>query len=516
MALIYGYLFPLIFLVAFWVLYRHEKIPLLRHMGELLTVAVLGGACFGLPTTLVSERERGVWRRYRLTPMPTWAVIASTVVARYLIIVSAGALQMGLALAIGMTAPEHPWSLAVAFTAVAFAFIGLGLVIATLADNVPAVQALGQCIFLPMLIIGGVAVQLASLPEWAQRLSAYFPGRYAVQSLQQSITGGGLPAIGFDVLALVLIGLAGCVAGGKLFRWDAQQKFSARSGKLWIAPVLAVWLAVGWLANERMDAQTAAARAASEGDVARSAGGMAVALPKATPTSRPVPTPVPTVTPAPTPTPVPTPTVAPTPSPVPVPTAAPTPTPSPAPVADPAVAQGAGAGAAAPSAAPTRPPPKSWREVTPADTDTLSFRVPPDRGVVAPYAGPDEEAEDYTKDEVEAVRRGIVTWKPGLVADDVQRVRNLLYVAAVPDAIQLPSERYLPPVVFNHLNDLYPKLELVKLLTWIALHPEDGSVIMDVSVLGVQGTAGDPWVVRERAYLYAVKMLARLTGRSVG
>jgi hypothetical protein len=70
MALLYGYLFPLIFLVAFWVLYRHEKIPLLRHMGELLTVAVLGGACFGLPTTLVSERERGVWRR--LWRAPSW------------------------------------------------------------------------------------------------------------------------------------------------------------------------------------------------------------------------------------------------------------------------------------------------------------------------------------------------------------------------------------------------------------------------------------------------------------
>ena len=75
MALLYGYLFPLIFLVAFWVLYRHEKIPLLRHMGELLTVSVLGGACFGLPPAMVSERERGVWRRYRLTPVPTWVVV---------------------------------------------------------------------------------------------------------------------------------------------------------------------------------------------------------------------------------------------------------------------------------------------------------------------------------------------------------------------------------------------------------------------------------------------------------
>src|ERR1043165_7751878 len=108
MALLYGYLFPLIFLVAFWVLYRHEKVPLLRHMGELLTVTVLGGACFGLPTTLVSERERGVWRRYQLTPAPTWSLIASTLAARYVIILSAALIQIAVALAVGMTMPAHP------------------------------------------------------------------------------------------------------------------------------------------------------------------------------------------------------------------------------------------------------------------------------------------------------------------------------------------------------------------------------------------------------------------------
>src|SRR5829696_143564 len=71
MALVYSYLFPTIFLVAFWVLYRNESVPLVRHMGELLTVTALGGACFGLPTSMVSERERGVWRRFRLTPVHT-------------------------------------------------------------------------------------------------------------------------------------------------------------------------------------------------------------------------------------------------------------------------------------------------------------------------------------------------------------------------------------------------------------------------------------------------------------
>ena len=232
MALVLRLPVPLIFLVAFWVLYRHEKIPLLRHMGELLTVAVLGGACFGLPTTLVSERERGVWRRYRLAPVPTWAMVTSTVLARYAIILTAGLLQLALALAIGMTLPAHPFDLWVAFTFVSFAFIGLGLVIATLADNVPAVQALGQCIFLPMLIIGGVAVQLAALPQWAQHVSAFFPGRYAVEALQAAVNGRGSTGARFSLLALGLTGVAGCLAGAKLFRWDAQQRFATLPGNL--------------------------------------------------------------------------------------------------------------------------------------------------------------------------------------------------------------------------------------------------------------------------------------------
>src|SRR5690606_8666404 len=143
-------------------------------------------------------------------PASTWSLVASTVVARYFIVLTAGLLQLGVAFAVGLPFPEHPIALAVAFTLVAFAFIALGLVIAMLADNVPAVQALGQCIFLPMLIIGGVAVPLETLPVWALRLSAYFPGRYAVEAIQSAVNGTGLGAVGFSLLALFLIGAAAC------------------------------------------------------------------------------------------------------------------------------------------------------------------------------------------------------------------------------------------------------------------------------------------------------------------
>lgn len=463
MALLYGYLFPLIFLVAFWVLYRHEKIPLLRHMGELLTVAVLGGACFGLPTTLVSDRERGVWRRYKLTPLPAWAIVTSTVVVRYVILLTAGLLQLALALAIGMTLPAHPFELWVAFTFVSFAFIGLGLVIAALADNVPAVQALGQCIFLPMLIIGGVAVQLAALPEWAQHVSAFFPGRYAVEALQACVNGNGLAGARFSLLALTLTGVAACLAGAKLFRWDAQQRFATRAGKVWLVPALAAWVAVGLLAEWR-------GRIAVPVD--KELPAPAVAVKKTEPAAQPPP-------------------VA-------------SPPPPTAPVLSPP-----------PPSTTLKPPPPEppWKKITMKQVEELDYQVPPDHGIVSPFAAADEELDEFFKQQVEGVRTKLIAWPPGADGDEVQNVRNILYVAAVPDAIQMPVERYLPRVVYDHLRDTYPKEDLIKILTWIALHPEEGTVIDDISDLGIEGAAGDPTVVRERAYLYAIKMIARLTGR---
>ncbi len=250
LALIYGYAFPLIFLVAFGVLYRHERIPLVRHLGELLTITALGGACFGLPTSLVSERERGVWRRFRATPTPAAVLIASTVTTRYILLLSAVALQLIAIGIVSRTWPPHLILLLGAFTVVAWAFIGLGLVIATLADTVPAVQALGQCLFLPMLIIGGVAVPLESLPAWTQHFSAFLPGRHAVALLQETASGTHSGETLFLVLALGLQGLVGFLVGTKYFRWDAQRRdrTSALPGAV---AILSAWIAVGLLAEVR-------------------------------------------------------------------------------------------------------------------------------------------------------------------------------------------------------------------------------------------------------------------------
>ena len=66
----------------------------LRESLYWLTITILGGACFGMPVAVVSERERGVWRRYKLTPMPTIALCLSVLLARYVLVVSSGLIQI--------------------------------------------------------------------------------------------------------------------------------------------------------------------------------------------------------------------------------------------------------------------------------------------------------------------------------------------------------------------------------------------------------------------------------------
>jgi ABC-type transport system involved in cytochrome c biogenesis permease component len=529
MALVYSYLFPTIFLLAFWVLYRYETPPLVRHMGELLTVTVLGGACFGLPTTFVSDRERGVWRRYRLTPVPTFTIVASTVAARYVLLLMAGLLQLALAMLIGMPPPRHPFDLFVAFSCVSFAFLGLGLVIATMADNVPAVQALGQCIFLPMLIIGGIAVPLESLPDWAQHVSAFFPGRYAVEALKASVMGDGLDTATFSLLALLLIGGAGCLTGGRLFRWDSQQRFAAIAGKAWVVVALLAWAVVGIAAETRhrtlvrstvaarqpappaltaQPAPTPAPSSSAPPPVATPDKSAELHPPAAASPGPPSTSATPKVEPA-------RPTMPPAPvasAPVAPKTTAPDPTPSspspPSEAAPPTPAKPAGSAA-----------PPDWQKSSIEDIDReIDFtRLPPDSGVVTPIARPDEDPDPEVAEQLETLRTRLPDWPPGKVADPVQRARNLLYIAAVPDVLQTPIERFAPVVVYDQLEQTIPKPQLIQALFWIALHPMDGddSAIEQLQSVGLNYPSTDVDETRNRAAFYAVKLLGRLTGRIV-
>jgi len=257
-ALVFGYGVPIISLFAFGSIFGKTVDAL--ELAQVLTITALGGACFGMPVSIVSDRERGVWRRYRLAPVSTVTLIASVMITRFLIMLSSALLQIALARLIFKTEwPASPLQLLAAFTLVSFAFLGMGLVIAMVARTASAVQAIGQMIFLPMIIVGGVGIDWRMLPLWAKHVSVFLPGRYAVEIMRLCILDPskltrpvpiGLSAASFEIFALGLIGASACLAGAKLFRWDSEQKTRGWA-LLWGFIALLGWLAVGIIAEYR-------------------------------------------------------------------------------------------------------------------------------------------------------------------------------------------------------------------------------------------------------------------------
>ena len=460
-ALIYGYAVPTVFLGAFWTLYRHESPPLDRHLGQLLTITALSGACFAMPAWLVSDRERGVWRQYRLTPAPAAVHLVAILGASYLQLLSAGALQVALAALIGTPLPSHPVHLWLAFTLTSGAFLGIGLLITMGGNSVPAAQALGQAAFLPMLILGGIAVPLERLPSWVQAIAAALPGRYAVDAIEGALSGNGLARLAPNAAALAIMTVASGLASLAIFRWEPGQRIGVPRALACVGLVAASWIAVGTFAKAD---STPALVAGPQKPVASTAS-------IAPPAESPVPLTMPVDRRPPRPE-----SMRPEPSPL-------------------TVVQ------------------RTWRDVTMDDVDmNLVFvGLPPDHGVVTPIS-----AEYRRREDVECVRHALATWPPGSVDDVVQRARNVLLVAAVPDILQLDVEHDVPFAVFDHLQRKIPKDQLVQVLYWIATHPSEGDLDALDHLAGAclgMPPPDDDGQIRERIAIYAMKLLGRLTGK---
>jgi hypothetical protein len=169
---------------------------------------------------------------------------------------------------------------------------------------------------------------------------------------------------------------------------------------------------------------------------------------------------------------------------------------------------------------PSRSAPQAregWQSLTRAEIDRWFDlqRLPPDSGIVAPIAASKERPDALLQDDLAHLRKGLPEWAPGKVADPVQRVRNLLYVAAVPDVLKIdPLERFVPRVVFERLRQEMPKDDLIKVLYWIARRPhqgDDSAAYRLQPLLGIADAPHDMDETRQRVTLYAAKFIGRLT-----
>jgi ABC-2 type transport system permease protein len=194
------------------------------YVPGIMALGIIAAAFVNLVISVTAQRETGVLKRRRATPVPPSAIIAG----RALTAVVTALVITAVLMAIGWTAfdahvpARHVPALVLTVILGAVAFCCLGYAVASAIRDEDAAQPVTQAITLPLYFISGVFVPTANLPNWLRDVAAVFPVRHLAAALLSAYNphthGAGL-APG-DLLVIAAWGAAGLVIAIRRFSWQ--------------------------------------------------------------------------------------------------------------------------------------------------------------------------------------------------------------------------------------------------------------------------------------------------------
>jgi ABC-2 type transport system permease protein len=180
-----------------------------------ITVATLGIQT--LPIRLANYREKGVLRRLSTTPShPYRLLLAQFTVYAVTAVVALGLLIVVANIAFGVPWPKQPIAYIAAFALGMSSLFAIGLVIASVAPSVGVATAVALPLFFAVMLLGGVYVPRAYLPDVMIRIGEFTPP--GVQGLQDAWVSTSLQPL--PLVALVVITLVGGALAARMFRWE--------------------------------------------------------------------------------------------------------------------------------------------------------------------------------------------------------------------------------------------------------------------------------------------------------
>ncbi len=176
----------------------------------------------GAALTLVGWRKSQLMRRLRLAPVGPATVLGARVLVSVLLGLVQAAIFIGVGAAFFGLHLTGSWWMAIPLViAGVFAFLSIGLAVATVARTEDAAQGLVQVIVLPMAFLSGSFFPLDIAPPWVQAISRVLPLRYLVDALSDVLVRGKGP---LDVLptfgGLLLFAAVLTAIAARFFRWE--------------------------------------------------------------------------------------------------------------------------------------------------------------------------------------------------------------------------------------------------------------------------------------------------------
>jgi ABC-2 type transport system permease protein len=244
--LLMNYLFPLSFYLMMGFImpainppFREALIPALALFG------ILASSLLGIPDPLVSARESGIFRSYKINGVPSLSIllIPALTTALHIVIVTA-LITASAPLLFDAPSPVNWGGFVLVVAAAAAACVGISVLIGVFSPSTRMTALWSQVIFVPSMLLGGLMLPYGFLPEAAQKFAQLMPATHAMNAFNALAMGKTADFSAWGSVAVLFS--SGLLAFGLalyLFSWDSRN--TTRRGH----PLIALLVLLPYLAG---------------------------------------------------------------------------------------------------------------------------------------------------------------------------------------------------------------------------------------------------------------------------
>jgi ABC-2 type transport system permease protein len=226
-------LLPVMFLLIFATIFGNDEIDELGgiktttyYVPAIITLGVISATMQSLAISLTVDRENGLLKRTRGTPLPTWVFIAGRV--GNAMVVSVLSLVVVAAIGRVLFGVEIPWERLPAVLAAllvgAASFSCMGFALSAAIPSEDAAAPISNVALLPLYFLSGIFIPESEIPDGVLRFADLFPVRNFFEAFFTAWSPQAVGA-GFEWGHLAIVaawGVLGLVIAIRTFRWEPR------------------------------------------------------------------------------------------------------------------------------------------------------------------------------------------------------------------------------------------------------------------------------------------------------
>ena len=221
--LLMNYLFPLgFYLMMGFIMPAINPLFLDTLIPAMIVFAILAATLLALPDQLVTAREDGIFRSYKINGVPASSIMIIPALTTILHLVIVAAIITATApILFDAPSPVNWLNYALTFIAMAVACAGISLLIGVVSPSTRMTVLWSQLIFVPSMLLGGLMLPYNMLPDVAGKIAQLLPATQAMNAFKGLAMGvkADFKPLG-SVIVLVLSGVLAFGLAIYLFNWD--------------------------------------------------------------------------------------------------------------------------------------------------------------------------------------------------------------------------------------------------------------------------------------------------------